>query len=258
MTVTRKVAQRAIATVAPYRGELFLTRDADELIPVLRMELEPAVAAVVAAEAPPGAAPEALKALAVVVRSQFSAGRGRHAEFDFCDTTHCQFLRSDPKPAHPASLAARGTAGLVIEYSGKVVPAMYSASCGGHTLALADVGMTDGEGYPYYAVATASCQREPDAWTRRLPRNDLTLRLESHSEAARIHVGRRYGWAAVPSNQYTLSAAGAELVIKGAGHGHGIGLCERGAAAMAKSGADFRAILEHYFPNTRLVPLSKP
>jgi peptidoglycan hydrolase-like amidase len=30
-------------------------------------------------------------------------------------------------------------------------------------------------------------------------------------------------------------------------------LCQRGARAMAKDGATFREILEHYFPNTRSV-----
>jgi peptidoglycan hydrolase-like amidase len=33
-------------------------------------------------------------------------------------------------------------------------------------------------------------------------------------------------------------------------------LCQTGAAAMAAAGADFRAILEHYYPNTVLAPLA--
>jgi peptidoglycan hydrolase-like amidase len=31
-------------------------------------------------------------------------------------------------------------------------------------------------------------------------------------------------------------------------------LCQTGAAAMAAAGADFRAILDHYYPNTVLAP----
>jgi SpoIID/LytB domain protein len=34
--------------------------------------------------------------------------------------------------------------------------------------------------------------------------------------------------------------------------GHGIGLCQRGAASLAAGGMDFGAILRHYFPNTTL------
>jgi hypothetical protein len=34
--------------------------------------------------------------------------------------------------------------------------------------------------------------------------------------------------------------------------GHGIGLCQRGATAMAEEGGSFRQILNHYFPNATL------
>jgi hypothetical protein len=41
--------------------------------------------------------------------------------------------------------------------------------------------------------------------------------------------------------------------LEGTGKGHGIGLCQAGARAMAQSGATFREILDHYYPNTTLV-----
>ena len=41
-------------------------------------------------------------------------------------------------------------------------------------------------------------------------------------------------------------------VLRGAGWGHGVGLCQIGAAAMSDKGYDFRAILSHYYPNTEL------
>jgi peptidoglycan hydrolase-like amidase len=44
----------------------------------------------------PGAPFEALKAQAVVTRSSYVSARNRHPLFDFCDTTHCQFLRQAP------------------------------------------------------------------------------------------------------------------------------------------------------------------
>jgi stage II sporulation protein D len=37
-----------------------------------------------------------------------------------------------------------------------------------------------------------------------------------------------------------------------AGQGHGIGLCQRAAKALADKGSSFRQILNHYFPNTGL------
>lgn len=42
------------------------------------------------------------------------------------------------------------------------------------------------------------------------------------------------------------------FTLYGAGWGHGVGLCQIGAAAMAAAGHNFRQILQHYFPNTIL------
>lgn len=42
------------------------------------------------------------------------------------------------------------------------------------------------------------------------------------------------------------------FVLRGAGWGHGVGLCQIGAAAMSENGYDYRAILSHYYPNTEL------
>ena len=38
------------------------------------------------------------------------------------------------------------------------------------------------------------------------------------------------------------------LVVRGRGNGHGVGLCQWGAIARARAGADFRAILKAYYP----------
>ncbi len=46
-----------------------------------------------------------------------------------------------------------------------------------------------------------------------------------------------------------------KLVLEGAGWGHGVGMCQVGAAAMAHHGHDYRAILDHYYPGSRLVAL---
>ncbi|HBG41209.1 MAG TPA: amidase [Porphyromonadaceae bacterium] len=39
------------------------------------------------------------------------------------------------------------------------------------------------------------------------------------------------------------------FTLTGAGWGHGVGLCQIGAAMMAEKGYDYKAILHHYFPN---------
>ncbi|MCM1449058.1 MAG: SpoIID/LytB domain-containing protein [Clostridiales bacterium] len=47
----------------------------------------------------------------------------------------------------------------------------------------------------------------------------------------------------------------ATVTINGAGWGHGVGMCQIGAAMMAAKGHDYNDILEHYFPSTTLATL---
>jgi hypothetical protein len=42
------------------------------------------------------------------------------------------------------------------------------------------------------------------------------------------------------------------LIFYGAGFGHGVGLCQDGAKAMADKGYDYKQILRHYYPNTEI------
>jgi len=45
------------------------------------------------------------------------------------------------------------------------------------------------------------------------------------------------------------------FILKGAGWGHGVGLCQIGAAIMGKKGFSYKEILAHYFPNTEVKKL---
>ena len=42
------------------------------------------------------------------------------------------------------------------------------------------------------------------------------------------------------------------FVLTGAGWGHGVGLCQIGAAVMGEQGYNYRQILSHYFPGTEI------
>ena len=236
-----------------FRGTLEVTAAKRELTSVVSMGLEVAVASAVAAESPPGASLEALKAQAVVTRSYYVATRGRHADFDFCDTTHCQFLRQPPSAAHPASLAAAQTEGLVLAYRDAPLAALFSANCGGRTRTLAELGIAT-DGYPYYSVECPSCLAESPVWEAQLDWKDAApLVTGKNLEQARLEVGRKLGWGVVPGSNYETRREGEKLVIHGRGAGHGVGLCQKGAAAMAAEGATFREILARYFPNTVLI-----
>jgi len=233
-----------------YRGTLDVKTADGVLVPVITMDLETAVASVVQAESLAGTPFEALKAQAVVTRSYFVAGAGRHAEFDFCDLTHCQFLREAPRPGSPAARAAEATRDLIITFYDKPVAAMFTRSCGGRTLTPADIGIPSG-GYPYFSVVCDFCYKNPLRWRRRVSAKDAAV-LSGHREAGRLAVDRRLGWNAVPSNNFQERNSGTEVILEGVGQGHGVGLCQRGARAMAEEGADFHQIINHYFPNTSL------
>jgi peptidoglycan hydrolase-like amidase len=239
-----------------YTGRLEITLRNGALEPVVLMNREHAIAAIVAAESPPDAAPAALEAQAVVARSFLAASGARHqgSDYDFCDTTHCQFLREIPAPGAPARTAAEHTAGQVLAYHGKPIAALFSAACGGQTRTPQTTGL-EAQDYPYFAVACAACQRDPQPWSIRLSRVDAQPLLDApHSETARLAVVRRLGWGSVKSNAYEIAGDGpAAVIVTGRGTGHGIGLCQKGAAAMAREGATARTILEHYFPNTTLL-----
>ena len=178
-----------------FHGRLEVRSEAGHLLAIVKMDRENAVASIVTAESPPAAPLEARKAQAVVARSFLIAARNRHDGFDFCDTTHCQFLREAPPAGSLAAKAAEETKDLVVAYRGRAIPALYSANCGGKTRTLEEAGWNP-EAYPYFAV---------------------------------------------------------ECPVRGPVAGHRIGMCQEGAAQMARHGKSFREILAVYFPATTIV-----
>lgn len=177
-----------------FQGRLEVREQDGHLIAIVKMELEIAVASIVAAESPPSAPLEARKAQAVVARSFLIAAHGRHVGFDFCDTTHCQFLREVPPAGSLSAKATDQTKDLVVAYQGRAIAALYSANCGGKTRSLEEAGWSP-EPYPYFAI---------------------------------------------------------DCPVRGAVAGHRIGMCQEGAAQMARNGKTFREILALYFPATTI------
>jgi stage II sporulation protein D len=237
-----------------YHGTLAIQPSSGSLLAVVTLDLETAVASVVAAESAPDTPVEALKANAIAARSYLIAGRGRHRSFDFCDTTHCQFLRTPPPPSSLAAQAVEATQGLLLTYQARPFAAMYTRSCGGRTRTPTELGLPSAD-YPYYSVACEHCRQHPVRWSSYVSAAE-TGSLRPSDENMRLVVARRLGWSVVPSNEFSVTRKGDHLQIAGVGNGHGVGLCQAGAKAMAESGAGFREILEHYYPNTDIVQYS--
>jgi peptidoglycan hydrolase-like amidase len=238
-----------------YQGTLEITASSGILLPVVLMDVETAAASVVQAESAADTPLEALKAQAVATRSYLTAARGRHRDFDFCDTTHCQFLREPPSRASNAFRAIVATQGMVLAYREQTVPAMFTRSCGGRTRTPQEVGLSTST-YPYFPADCDFCRRQPFHWTRHISA-DQASDLRERGEMSRLDIGRKFGWDAVPSNNYPARNDSKGITLDGTGEGHGIGLCQAGAKAMAEHGATFRQILEHYYPNTTLAMSSK-
>lgn len=70
------------------------------------------------------------------------------------------------------------------------------------------------------------------------------------ASALRFGIGRALGWNRVRSDWYDVVVRGDELIFDGRGFGHGVGLCQVGAAEMAREGRSAREILGFYFPGT--------
>src|SRR5450432_875283 len=105
--------------------------------------------------------------------------------------------------------------------------------------------------YPYYSVICDYCHRHPHAWTSNISTEDAA-NLQP-GENGRLRLARQLGWKTVLSNSYTTHAGDGEVILEGVGVGHGLGLCQRGAADMARRGASWEQILQHYYPNTVVI-----
>ena len=55
------------------------------------------------------------------------------------------------------------------------------------------------------------------------------------------------------SSAFDLEVSDEKVILHGSGWGHGVGLCQIGAAVMATKGYCYRQILEHYYPGTTLM-----
>ncbi len=84
----------------------------------------------------------------------------------------------------------------------------------------------------------------------------VTLRVDSteiSAEDFRLAVGRALGWNKILSNWFEVSRQGDRFYFHGRGSGHGVGLCQAGAAAMGAGGHDATEILGQYFPGANTV-----
>ena len=188
--------------------------------------------------------------------------------------------------------AVRQTAARVLWFDGNAVSALFHADCGGRTSRADDVwggagrpyliSITDGgpahdahARWKYEATAAALLRAlNADARTRvgarlaglqvlerdavgRAERialqgtSERTVRGEDFREVLSVAFGAR----SVRSTWFEIQRRGQTFVFEGRGFGHGVGLCQAGALARIRAGQKLPAVLQTYFPGTKLVTL---
>jgi SpoIID/LytB domain protein len=82
------------------------------------------------------------------------------------------------------------------------------------------------------------------------------VKLRIHGERKSLVIGKELEIRRALSRSHLYSSAfeverdGDIFVLNGKGWGHGVGLCQIGAAVMASRGKNYREILTHYYPGT--------
>ncbi len=122
---------------SPYRGSFTAFRSGDGVTVVNRANLEEYLFGVLPRELPPDLFPEleALKAQALAARTYALTPRDAYLRrgYDLCAGPACQ-VYGGVAAEHPLSTAAvRETAGEAIFHDGRLIDALYTAACGGHT-----------------------------------------------------------------------------------------------------------------------------
>jgi stage II sporulation protein D len=266
-----------ILLVWPAMAQTVRVRLADKGI--VRVSLEEYVAWVIAGEAGGMKSDEALKAMAVVIRTYARANRNRHLSegFDYCETTHCQDARVGAVTARLRA-AAEATEGVILWSNGRPATVFYTGHCGGRTAAASEIWPTARRSYLPSQEDTYCLSAGRNPWTAKIAWTDLStiLGLPGLTEmevqtrtasgralalrtnrglvnAERLHllVGRAMGWNLMRSRNYDVEVTEKQAIFRGYGTGHGVGLCQIGAEQRGKAGMKWEQILQAYFPGTR-------
>ncbi len=213
------------------------------------------------------------------------AARGRL----FADTRSQVYAGRDGESTL-ASRAVRETRGEVLSEGRTIVQAWYHSTCGGRTTPAASVFPAAPADVMNLAVPCPDCRTSPNfSWQRRftaervcaavelpvsalesvsvsageaLPGRPLTVTVRAGGRSASVPLlkFRERLSAGRPKDDQMLSTllavqprieAGV-LVLEGRGWGHGVGMCQYGAAGFAARGANYGAILSRYYPGAQL------
>jgi stage II sporulation protein D (peptidoglycan lytic transglycosylase) len=271
------------------RGTLDALRTESGLALVNEVPLEAYVAGTLARETYPSWGAEVLRAQAVVARTYvlYEHARRRGQAYDVKATTESQVYGGMDAESEVVVRATDDTRGEYLAFGGEPILAVYHSAAGGETQGAEEVWTRS---LPYLRpVSVEGEEASPDTYWRAVVSRDVLarvatelghpvgsvreVRIEERSPGGRVRSVRIVGTggesvvAAGP-----LRAALGEDVLKstlfevhpgrdersqdfvfvGSGRGHGVGMSQWGARAMAERGAGYREILQHFYPGTTL------
>lgn len=262
-----------------YRGALRVEATPGGARVINLVDLEDYLRGVVPAEMQASWPLEALKAQAVAARSYTLGALDPRSPWDVCASRECQVYRG-ADAEHPRSDAAvRDTEGVVLSWNGDVARAYYHADSGGVIASSAEVW---GAAVPYLSVRRDVGVASPHrGWSLRLDPATVAatlaetgrsvgtpqaVRVTATSASGRVAEAEVRGTAGsvrVSGPAWTRLARAwglkstrfhmaGPLIAVGDGWGHGVGMSQYGARALALQGYEWRRILAFYYPGVGL------
>lgn len=273
----------------PYRGSLRIESASGGGARLLNhVSVEEYLLGVVASEMPERFGLEALKAQAVAARS-FALASMSSQGWLYADT-RSQMYGGVRAETPLSARAVRETNGQVLTGVTGPLLAWYHSTCGGRTTPAQLVFPNASLSVMHRPVDCVDCYGSPMySWQRRissermcramdLPAGPLDMvgveldDLPGRPERLFVRSGPRATSKAMLSLRRKLSAGlplseqlpstrlaraprveGGEIIFDGHGWGHGVGMCQYGAAGFAARGASYRSILRRYYPGANLV-----
>ena len=264
-----------------YRGALEIQAGESGLRVVNEVDLETYVAGTLLAEVYEGWGPVVLRAQAVATRTYalYRLERARDPFFHVRSGPVDQAYAGVRVESPAAWEAVRATHGEYLAWGGEPILAAYHAASGGRTASSHEVW---GRPLPYLVSAPVEGEHEsPDTYWRvpftgdqigdalaraGWPIGSVTeLRVLDRSLSGRVRKVRARGRRSsatltarqlrsaldadrLKSTLFEIRAERGGYVFVGSGRGHGVGMSQWGARAMADRGADYREILFRFYP----------